>query len=228
VAFKQYTEDWDATPLVENIEEAGRLADIVAAELPDLTTVQRQRLLEIGDEHRRLHTLLDILTPALTDELRANWKRRQGLRERLVKLQDPEAGEFHFDRSDVVAVWVSTVGAAAIAADYLDDVYGHEGPISLFAADFRLGFYDQDNLETSGISREPLSIAKLLAGMPYSSSFGAAVIQTAAAAGIANAHSVVLLYNTQYQAERSGVEASAGYRFLGTFDFDENAPELGV
>ncbi len=40
--------------LVNNIEDAGRLADFVAASLPSLSTSDKQELLEIADDHQRL------------------------------------------------------------------------------------------------------------------------------------------------------------------------------
>ncbi len=40
--------------LVSNIEDAGRLADFIAASLPSLSTAEKQELLEIIDDHQRL------------------------------------------------------------------------------------------------------------------------------------------------------------------------------
>ena len=131
---------------------------------------------------------------------------------------------FHED-GDVVSVWVGSFESRADLEAYLHPFYSpgpdtDDLPLSAFAADVGLPWYDEDFLEADCCLAPIGDLAAALEGFSYSSSFAAAV--AAAVSCAAPFNTFLLLYGYNHSS-CGATPHPTRVRFLGTFPYDPNA-----
>jgi len=131
---------------------------------------------------------------------------------------------FHED-GDVVSIWVGSFESRSDLDAYLHPFYSpgpdtDDLPLSAFAADVGLPWYDEDFLEADRFLTPIGDLAAELEGFSYSSSFAAAV--ATAVHGAAPFNTFVLLYGYDHSC-CAGPPNPTRVRFLGTYPYDPNA-----
>jgi len=132
---------------------------------------------------------------------------------------------FHED-GDVVSVWVGSFESRSDLDAYLHPFYSpgpetDDLPLSAFAADIGLPWYDEDFLEADCCPTPICTLASALDGFSYSSSFAAAAV--AAVHGAAPFNTVLLLYGYDH-SRCGGAPNPTRVRFIGAFPYDPSAP----
>lgn len=131
--------------------------------------------------------------------------------------------DLNWQREGYVSIWLGDFDSLDDFDDYLDEQYeDDDAPISHFAEDTGLGWYDQDLVESYMNEDEKReSIYDLIGPCSYSSSFVNAVIQSANKLGLKEAKATVLVFDCNYKKP----ETTAGpLIFVGSFPYKRNAP----
>jgi hypothetical protein len=134
-----------------------------------------------------------------------------------------------FTQDGYVSVWLAgRIGEEQLAA-YLeprsDDASAEEPPdrpISAFAEEFGIGWYDHDFLEAC-FEPDPRSVGELLEGVSFGTSFVEAIVQIAGQAGMAMAGAAVLLYDCCYSLDPETAARKTTFQFIGAFPYDADA-----
>ena len=123
----------------------------------------------------------------------------------------------------MVSVWLWLDGSQRDLTAYLDERYDDDDePMSRFAADLRVVFYDHDVQECETY-RSAKPIATLIDGSSWSASYLDAVVVAAAKRGIERARGHLLLFD---RAWRGRWPASSPLTFVGSFPVErEENPE---
>jgi hypothetical protein len=135
---------------------------------------------------------------------------------------------YHFEKQGTVSIWVSTVPWEDLPDSYFEQHYGREDPndpFTQFSEDFGFGFFDVDEVETNGSPGAPKPMDELLGECSFSSSYVLEAKAQAAVLGLTTTSFVFLLYEMEYQPEKTGVSRSAYMQFLGAFPFDPEMPK---
>lgn len=125
------------------------------------------------------------------------------------------------ERRSVLAVWLADFSTAEQFSAYLEERYDERNvgsPLSAFAAESGIAWYDHDFLEAD-YRQPPLAIAELLKPFSYAESFVQAVVERATTAEIARAHAAILLYDFEYAPAGGLVPANSTVSFLGNFSY---------
>jgi hypothetical protein len=127
----------------------------------------------------------------------------------------------NIERPGVVSIWLGAFSSAASFEAYLKEDYDSDDvPLSPFAADTELGFYDHDFLEAEFF--EPAGDSRsMLAGMSYSSSYIDKAVERAKAVRGANA--VFLLFDVEYRSSPVALGSTTPVTFIGTYPYDKTA-----
>jgi WD40 repeat protein len=128
------------------------------------------------------------------------------------------------EEKNAVSVWVAKHISQTIFEEYLAEDYSDDGdrPISRFAEDLGVSFYDHDFVE--GISLErPLLVAELIGRLSYGDTFAIEADKAAEAMQLGDQrfNSVVALYGERFQ----GIwPKDSPLTFLGTFSYQKPEP----
>jgi hypothetical protein len=124
------------------------------------------------------------------------------------------------DEGDIVSVWVGNFGSEAAVDAYIEEQYGDDDrPISPFAEDIGLGFYDHDFFEVNheaGLSARGIGA---FAGHSYGESFAGTVCAVAQDAGLTEFDTTFLLYGYDHQKRAPSLPTPQRVRFVGTFPY---------
>lgn len=127
------------------------------------------------------------------------------------------------DLPGYVSVWIGRFGSSEELDEYFEEQYDNDAePISEFARDFQLTFYDHDFIE---VNRQPnrLSVRQLFESLSYSSSF-IDEATTVAAERSADGNTGIALFNFSYSP--AVVEITKNASFIGTFPYDIDAASV--
>ena len=135
------------------------------------------------------------------------------------------AGEFH-----VVDIWVGKFRSEEEFAEYMAERFMEDGsPISRFAEDQGVAFYDHDFLET-GFREETDDVLQLLGGHSFAPSYAEAANRAFEAAGLKSKNALILLFGREIPRPRSAEAPAYRLDYLGRFDCDptcETSPDAG-
>jgi hypothetical protein len=121
-----------------------------------------------------------------------------------------------------VSVWVGHFPSEADFDAYLAEQYGDdEKPLSAFAAESDLGWYDHDYREAYFVEGGiPEAIHPMIGGFSYGASFVDAVVAAAAKRGLREANAAVLLFDCKYHKD---TDTNKRLTWLGSFAYDKTA-----
>jgi hypothetical protein len=126
-------------------------------------------------------------------------------------------------RDGFVSIFAGDFPSEEEVERYLEEQYSNDQePRSRFAGDFGIERYDSDFQEWD--HRALRSVASMLTGTSYSSSFLDAAARRAAELGRPVANTIVLLYDFAY--EPAGATPDSPLAFIGAFPYDINAPDV--
>ena len=119
----------------------------------------------------------------------------------------------------VVSIWVGNIATEDVYFTYLEETYSEEddAPISQFAADMEVTFYDHDNLEGTFLTKA-LPIAQLLHGLSYGESFceGPAISGNVKRDEVANA--TIVIYDHRFK--RGKWPNTSPFCYVGAFPYE--------
>jgi hypothetical protein len=122
-----------------------------------------------------------------------------------------------WERDGFVSIWVGTLTSDVDLRAYLEEQYeDDDAPISQFAKDCGLGWYDHDFVESRFVDR--ISIRELLSPFSYAQTFVEAAVEESARKGVAQANSVVVVFNCDYSMPATG---QCRLTFLGSFPYSQ-------
>jgi hypothetical protein len=133
---------------------------------------------------------------------------------------------YEFEKKGNVSIWVAIVPWDQIPDAYLEERYGRDDdePFTQFSEDFGFGFFDHDFVDTNGSPGQPESIERLLGQCSFSSSYLEEATAEARRRGLERTQFVFLLFGIEYQPKMTNVWKSPYMEFLGSFQYDPNAP----
>jgi hypothetical protein len=127
-----------------------------------------------------------------------------------------------FEKDGVISVWMGDFPSEGAAEEYLREQYdSDEAPLSQFAADFDIPWYDHDFLESYHTSSGTHTIREMLSGFSYSTSYIDFVVNRADELGCHQSNTVVLLLDFAYQP--GAARSTSPLLFVGTFAYDATA-----
>lgn len=127
------------------------------------------------------------------------------------------------EQTGVVSIWVGSFPTVELLEEYLKEQYEDDDvPISRFADDTGLDWYDHDLLEAQRYD-EPLPVSVAISPLSFSASYIDAATEAAVRLGMGPIDTVVLLIDCSYTSERAARMAPSPLSFLGVFPYDENA-----
>jgi len=130
----------------------------------------------------------------------------------------------NWERSGTVSVWLGRFASEGDFESYMEEQYeDDDAPISRFAAEFGLGWYDHDFLEADFRS-EPLPVEEFLSGNSYSSSFIADVVAAANRKVLESCNAKILLYDCAYESKTAPMSKTPKLSFIGAFPYAVDAP----
>lgn len=129
------------------------------------------------------------------------------------------------EKQGVVSIWVGTIVKKAELTAYCRESFSRrddDEPISRFAADCGVTFYDHDTMEARYVGRKSLSISQLVEGHSYGRSFASAAAKLAEKADIKSANAVILFYDQVLSPARWPKDSLL--RHLGFVPYSFNTP----
>ena len=124
----------------------------------------------------------------------------------------------------VVSVWVGLFGSQQAVDEYIVEQYDDDRddePISPFAADISLTFYDHDFIEThheQGLSRKGVAV---FLEHSYGQSFGEETWKAAKSLHVGEFDTVFLLYGYNHACYPQASRQARQVTFIGTFPYRE-------
>jgi hypothetical protein len=116
-----------------------------------------------------------------------------------------------------VSIWLGNLSDKQELDEYMEEQYENDdAPISQFAGECGVGWYDHDFVESE--IGAPRPVRELLQNFSYASSFAEAAAELAAKAGITTASCAVVLYNVAYDGSKTG---PCRLTFLGCLEYEE-------
>jgi hypothetical protein len=122
-----------------------------------------------------------------------------------------------------VSLWIGWAASENTLDDYVRETYppGDDGPISAFARDFNIRFYDEGFREAEFIPDAVSSLRELLAGFSYAEVIAPRLASLHARSLPSDASAVVLLYNFEYAGDvREHRSSSVHVRYMGATRYD--------
>jgi len=127
------------------------------------------------------------------------------------------------DRQGKVSVWLGKLDSSEQLDEYLHERYDNDRPISRFAHDLGVGFYDHDLLET-GFDAKAGTLHRSLLPHSWSWSYIDDVVAAARQVGLLDVNTWILFFGIAYEASANGRFAGGRLSFLGVFDYYETVP----
>ncbi|MFL6261706.1 MAG: immunity 22 family protein [Thermoanaerobaculia bacterium] len=128
------------------------------------------------------------------------------------------------EEGQIVSVWLGRLGSQdaldAFLAEQYDDEQDDE-PVSAFAAEIGLSFYDHDFFESSFHQR--IDSASAFDGHSYAESFKQAAWQVGSQLRDGVYDTLLLLYGYDHEGRQPQLRASAHLAFVGTFPYQESS-----
>ena len=125
-----------------------------------------------------------------------------------------------------VSVWVNIVPFSQIPKSYGEERYGDDGPLSDWCAAFGFDYYDHDFMDVNISEEHRRPIRRLAGECSFSASFIDPLESAAIEQGFDTAQQVILLYDFDYTNLNTGITEDKYYRFIGTFDYDDDADSV--
>ena len=121
--------------------------------------------------------------------------------------------EKDWERQGFVSVWVGRLQSEGDLRAYLHEQYqDDDAPLSEFASDWGLGWYDHDFVESR--FTDEVGLANLLQPFSYADSFVEAAMQEGSRKGVVRVNCAVVVFNCHCSAEGRGPLI-----FLGSFPY---------
>lgn len=135
------------------------------------------------------------------------------------------ASPWYVETEGVMSVWIGRFTSADAFERYLEELYDDdEAPLSAFAADTQLGFYDHDFLEAEYYGPDDVDVETMLRPLSFSRSFLEAVVSRASELAMSG-NAVLLLFDHDYTLPPD--VNSKTVHFVGTFPYDPDSPPAG-
>lgn len=139
--------------------------------------------------------------------------------------QTPPSVDDAYRRLGCVSIWDGTFGSIDAVEWYFGEPTpdGKLPPSYSFIEDFRLPEFSPECLEINFTQVQPRPLSELLASTSFSSSYIDSACAAAERLGIEEAQGVALLFNFDYQACPKVLPKSPNLRFVGVFEYDQDA-----
>jgi hypothetical protein len=140
-----------------------------------------------------------------------------------------------FESEGTLSLWIGQFGSEDELMEYVEFVYAdvdddeddEEGESSCpFATDAGLDWFDHDVQEANFLEEGLSDAEEALAGHSYSSSFAAAAAAAIQQVKTARDNAIFILYDFAYDPKVARPKNEGRLRFVGTFTFDKNAPDI--
>lgn len=127
------------------------------------------------------------------------------------------------EREGTVSIWLGNLSSEDEFENYVKEQYGDDdSPISRFAEEFEIGWYDHDFIEADFIENKS-SVEEFLSGNSYSSSFINEAVSASKSKGFESCNTKILLYDNEYIPNDRTENETQKLTFIGAFAFDENS-----
>ncbi|MBY4676645.1 immunity 22 family protein [Marinobacterium arenosum] len=133
-----------------------------------------------------------------------------------------------FRCEDKVSIWVSQTPYALIPDSYFEEDFRCKGgaPVNEWAGNYGFGFYDGERLATNGVMEGSVSLQHCAGECSFSSSFVEELLAQARTQQLEQITWLILLYDFAYDPQQTGVTEDAYTRFVGVFDYNDEADGL--
>ncbi len=133
-----------------------------------------------------------------------------------------------FAKKNKVSVWVSCVPYAEIPDEYFEESYSKNNTRARnrWSDNFKMRYFRPEDMETNGSMDATVAIEKAAGQCSFSSSYIAPLLSKAKQKKISEITWIVLLFDYEYSAKLSGVDADEYLTLLGAFNYDDDADSL--
>jgi hypothetical protein len=122
---------------------------------------------------------------------------------------------------EIVDVWVGRFPSADAVDAYFEETYGDDDrPISQFATDMGVRFYDHDFIEREFHDTPVSDLGAVLTEHSFSSSYLSEVIEAFRARQIGTFNTVLLVWNEEIENPSSVAQADYTLHYIGRFKCD--------
>ncbi len=133
-----------------------------------------------------------------------------------------------FNKKNKVSVWVSTQPYANIPDEYFEESFSKNNTRARnqWSDNFKMRYFKPEDMETNGSMEGTINIEKAAGQCSFSSSFISPLLSKAKKKNISEITWIVLLFDYEYSAKLSGVEADEYLTLLGAFSYEDDADSL--
>jgi hypothetical protein len=133
-----------------------------------------------------------------------------------------------FNKKNKVSVWVSTHPYADIPEEYFEETFSKNNTRARnqWSDHFKMRYFRPEDMETNGAMEGTINIEKAAGQCSFSSSFISPLLSKAKKKNISEITWIVMLFDYEYSAKLSGVEADEYLTLLGAFSYEDDADSL--
>lgn len=127
-----------------------------------------------------------------------------------------------------VTAWVSQTPYSTIPDAYFEEKFSKNNTRANneWSDNYQLSYFHPDNIETNGSLTDDIDIERAAGECSFSCSFIEAIKQSAKEKGIDRITWLILLYDSGYNHEKTGVTNDEYTTFLGEYSYDYGAKSL--
>jgi len=133
-----------------------------------------------------------------------------------------------FNKKYKVSVWASTHPYEDIPDEYFEETFSKNNTRaqSSWSKNFKIRYFNPEALETNGTQKGFLDIKQVAGQCSYSTSFIENLMSKAKKKNFTKVSWLILLYEFEYSAKKSGVESDEYVTLLGAFNYDDDADNV--
>ena len=133
-----------------------------------------------------------------------------------------------FTEKGKVAAWVSQTPYSTIPDAYFEEKFSKNNTRANneWSDNYQLAYFNPDNIETNGSLTDVIDIERAAGECSFSCSFIEAIKQSAKEKDIEGITWLILLYDSGYNHEKTGVTEDEHTTFLGEYSYDYGAKSL--
>lgn len=135
---------------------------------------------------------------------------------------------FDFTKKFKVSAWVSEFPYAEIPDEYFEESFSKNNTraTNTWSANYQLRFFRPELMETNGAQTGKILIERAAGECSFSASFIKPLLSKAKKKQVNEVTWLILLYEFEYSAKLSGVDSDEYTRFIGAFNYDDEADSL--
>lgn len=133
-----------------------------------------------------------------------------------------------FSKKNKVSVWVSQHPYADIPDAYFEETFSKKNTRATnnWSDNYNLAFFVVENMETNGAESGTINIKEAAGHCSFSASYIETLMSKARKKNVDAITWIILSFNLEYSPKLSGVEEDEYTKFLGAFNYDDEADNV--